>query len=298
MKMKKTMAIFAVMALMVCSLAACGKGKEGPSKEPSDIQKEDDKNQGDDTKNPDEQEPSGTEEQQPNEMDTKPQVTVVSRYTFDNMEGTVVPDEGANGYAGNMFGSPETVEGKFGTALKLSGSNGVTIPVGAGTVGRQFTASAWIKIDAGSPQRPYRILSTGVWGDNTSGFQLGIATSYGNGCFVYCVGNAGGACYWNRQAEFSAPIMDGQWHHIAIAFDMDAMLACGFLDGALMDIMTLPASSNVAPWSALSELSIGGAYVDSVLGESFVGVVDELCVVNYFFTEADVKYLMDNTVFE
>ncbi len=291
--MKKIIALMLAL-LMVFALAACDSSEPAdttpstPTGAPTDP-----------TDAPAEPTDAPTEPtEEPTEPAAAPDVNVLAHYTFDGVEGTLVPDSGANKYDGTAFGEPEFVEGKNGTGMKLKGDNGVTIPVGAGTVGTKFTVSAWIKIEEGSPSRPYRILSTGVWGDSTTGFQLGVDTSYGKGCFVYCVGNANGPCYWNRQTEFSNPLMDGQWHHIAISFDTETLLAVGFLDGVMMDIMVLPGTTDVTPWSALTELCIGGAYVGGSLGEPFVGTLDDVAVTDYFFTEADIAYLMDGTVLQ
>lgn len=280
--MKKIIAILLALT-MVFALAACTPTEPGNTT-PSDTNPSD--------TNP----PEPTDTNPPTEPPVAPEVNVIAHYSFENVEGTLVPDSSENAFDGTAFGSPEFVEGKNGTGMKLNGENGVTIPVGAGTVGTQFTVSAWIKIEEGSPARPYRILSTGAWGNGTTGFQLGVDTSYGKGCLVYCVGEPEGAGWWQRQTEFSSPLMDGQWHHIAISFDTDAALAVGFLDGVMMDIMVLPSTVDVSPWSALTELCIGGSYVGDVLGESFVGTLDDVAVTDYFFTENDIAFLMDGTM--
>ncbi|MBQ2922875.1 MAG: LamG domain-containing protein [Tyzzerella sp.] len=287
--MKRKIALFLIATMLMFSFTACGNEKV--DKDSTKVE-EQDKNQNEEEQNQEQDENANQQEEV-----EKPQVNVISRYTFDNVDGTTVPDSGSNGYNGTSFGDPVVVEGKFGSALQLSGTNGVKVPVEAGTVGKQFTVSAWFKIEPGSPMRPYRIFSAGNWATNPAGYNLSIDTSYGKGCIIYSLGDSAGAPYWNRQTEFEARIMDSQWHHVAIAFDLEGSIACGYLDGKLMDIMTIPSTADVT-LTSFNNLSIGGSDLENPLGEAFVGTLDEVCVTDYFFTESDITYLMDNTLFE
>jgi hypothetical protein len=220
---------------------------------------------------------------------SKPAITVVSRYTFDTGSGTI--DSGPGGYTGKLIGSPELAEGKSGKGLKLDGKKGMTIPNGAITVGRSFTAAAWFKLDSGAPQAPYRILSVGcLAGSSITGFVLAVDTSYGRGCIDYRIG---GERF--RINQFSFESRDGKWHHIAVAFDLDNRRAVGYIDGQKDSETPLPGSANPSPMAGIDNC-IGGYYQSSI-GEGVYGVLDDVVVINGFLGEQDIPHIMDGTIF-
>ena len=229
-----------------------------------------------------------------------PEVHVRARYTFDSIDNGVVPDDGPNGYDGEFFGTPCVVEGKNGSAIELDGSNAVLVPNGAGEVGSKFTVAAWFKVSSDAPMRPYRIFSVGVWGDGDdvkTGFNFGFDTSYGRGGIVYCVGNANGPAYWNRQTEFPYQSRDGEWHHVAVTYDMDALLAVGYLDGQMLDIMQLPDYADLSIPDSIQKVCIGASNAEEELGEAFVGALDDVVILDDFLSEDAIPLLMDNSLF-
>jgi hypothetical protein len=227
-------------------------------------------------------------------------IAVVSRYTFDTGDGTA--DSGPDGYTGTLVGSPELTEGKSGNGLKLDGRSGMVIPSGAVKVGRSFTAAAWFKIDPESPSverpsiGPYRILSVGCLGENTSGFLLSLDTSYGRGAIVYCVGNRNGSPYWDRVSELSINTRDGQWHHIAVVFDLNNRFAVGYIDGEMIDEVPLPRVTAPSPMADIDNC-IGGYYRDGQVGEGVSGVIDDVVVINNYLEGEDILKIMDGSIF-
>jgi len=296
MKMKKISLMLPLFLATSILFTACGSVSNAPGKS-----EDESKSSVSDLSTTDSQAASSAEtsasESSAAEEIKIPDVNVLARYTFDNISGTVVPDSGTKKYDGKFLGTPSVVDGKSGKAISLDGTNGILLPVEAGKVGKQFTVSAWFKIKSTSPQHPYRILSTGCWGPKTTGFTLGLDTSYGKGGIIYCVGNAKGDPYWNRQTEFPATTMDDKWHHLAIAYDMDSMMAVGFLDGQMLDLMMLPDSLDASPMAGLSNICIGGANADATLGEGFVGVIDDVVILNNFLDSKYIPFLMDDSLF-
>jgi hypothetical protein len=228
-------------------------------------------------------------------------IAVASYYTFDTGDGTV--DSGPGGHTGTLVGSPELAEGKSGNGLRLDGKSGMVIPSEAVRVGRSFTAAAWFKIDPESPSiprpsiPPYRILSVGCLGENTSGFLLSIDISYGRGAIVYCIGNRNGNSYWDRVSELSIDSRDGQWHHIAVAFDLNKLRAVGYIDGEMIDEVSLPRVANPSPAGGI-ENCIGGYYQNGQIGEGVYGVIDDVVLIKNYLEEEDILRVMDGSIFD
>ena len=80
--------------------------------------------------------------------------SLVGHWSFDDIQGTSVPDRSGSGNNGTINGAPLTIDGPFGKALQL---NGVTDFVDVGNapslnITARLTLSVWVKtVDAGEP---------------------------------------------------------------------------------------------------------------------------------------------------
>ena len=79
---------------------------------------------------------------------------LVGYWSFDNVEGTLVPDLSGSGNDGTINGAPLGIEGPFGRALQLDGINDYVDCGNAESLNltEQVTLAAWVMtVDAGTP---------------------------------------------------------------------------------------------------------------------------------------------------
>ena len=80
--------------------------------------------------------------------------SLVGYWSFDDIQGTVVPDQSGTGNDGIISGAPLGIDGPFGMALQLDGINDYVDCGNAESLNitEKLTISAWVKtVDAGDP---------------------------------------------------------------------------------------------------------------------------------------------------
>jgi len=172
-------------------------------------------------------------------------------------------------------GNVDWVEGKFGKALRLDGTNGVELLSSAALQPgmRSWVLEAWIKPEREQPPQAYIIGSYPGLGRNYSIQLRGgrLAAAFGADDM-----HRTGA----KTADLSARLFDGQWHHVAVVLDRERNGEIRiYLDrenvtesaGQLM----LPIGSDRGEMSAaLGAVSPG--YIGPRGGEDYRGAIDEV----------------------
>ena len=195
---------------------------------------------------------------------------LVSAYSFDEGQGTVVSDLSGHGNNGTISNATWTAAGKYGGALVFNGTSAiVTIgnsPSLALTTG--MTLEAWV-----SPT----VVNTG-WRDviykANDNYYLEASTNTG----APGVGiTAGGV---SASAKGTTALAANTWRFLAATYD-GAILRF-YIDGT--QISTQPQTGTLL--TSPNPLQIGG---DSLFGQFFLGTIDEVRIYNVALTTAQIQ---------
>ena len=151
--------------------------------------------------------------------------SLVGYWSFDDIQGTVVPDQSGSGNDGTINGSPLWIEGPFGKALQL---NGISDYVDCGNaeslnITDKLTLSAWVKtVDAGDPaggqmggQNHY------ISKDNSYQFK------HRTNLLIFAIWD--GDPYATRISIDDS--FNGEWHHVVGTYDGSVLKT--YVDGKL-----------------------------------------------------------------
>ena len=196
---------------------------------------------------------------------------LVAAYGFNSGSGTVTPDDSGTGNTGAITGATWSAAGRYGGALSFNGTNAwVTVPHSASlglTTG--MTLEAWL--------RPAS--STG-WQSALMKERAG-GMSYG----LYGFDNSGKppAVYGRVSADVEAKGVSAlalnAWTHVAGSYDGATLRI--YVNGTQVGTKALTGSLA----SSTAALRIGG---NSVWGEYFNGLIDEVRVYNRALTAAEI----------
>jgi hypothetical protein len=190
--------------------------------------------------------------------------------------GTNVQNQKNNGIPSNL----ELVDGKFGMAISFNSDlSTFQVPGGLGAFSKQFVIDFWININS-QPTIEYRniIRETVVGHDVTR--QIGIEDNR----ISY---NFENSSIITKGVESTFQLTENEWYHIAF-FDNGSEIKL-FINGELNARKTIL----MGTMDSCNSLYIGGVdtYYDQAL--TFYGIIDELRVWDYDFTDDEVKnYLM------
>ncbi len=196
--------------------------------------------------------------------------SLVTAYSFDEGTGTVVNDASGNGHTGTIQNATWTAAGKYGKALVFNGANAkVVVPDAASlhlTTG--MTLEAWV-LPA--------VAQTG-WVDviykATDNYYLEASTNPGPpGIGITVAGT-------NTEAFGTAPLTANVWKFLSATYDGSTLRF--YVDGA--QVSSQARTGSIV--TSTSPLEIGG---DSVFGQFFQGVIDEIRVYNAPLTPAQIQ---------
>jgi inosine-uridine nucleoside N-ribohydrolase len=198
---------------------------------------------------------------------------LVAHYPLDGNAS----DLGPNGLNGVIQGSPATVAGKFGSALRFNGNPGDFVAVAASPQFRltNFTLSAWVQFPGAlPPPGTQAILEHDRSGSNWYGlWRSGNAT---NKLSFRWAGGAG-------SADFNTALVPNRWYHVAGTFANG--LATLYLNG-IPDWAGILGSAPVLTTNSAFRIgaSLGG-------GEGFNGIIDDVRVYGRALKDADIAAL-------
>lgn len=135
-----------------------------------------------------------------------------ARLRFDETSGATASDASGGGWTGTLINEPLWTTGKYGNAVDLDGTNDhVRLPTGVVNELTEFTAAAWVYLDAVSSWS--RIFDFGT-GTSVNMF-LTPRSGSGNVRFAITTGGAGG----EQQVNGIAALPSGVWTHVAVTLN-------------------------------------------------------------------------------
>jgi fibronectin-binding autotransporter adhesin len=201
----------------------------------------------------------------------------VASYSFDNVIGNTVINEGTGGAAMNgilAHGATLSSNGRFGKAVSLANGGSVDInsPIADLSAAGNWTVSAWVKTTtAGSS-----ILSKGdgsTWTGGNTIFYLGSGTGGGTGGIPSGVRYAGGF----YQASSAATLVnDGTWHLVTYVNNSGSYAI--YTDAAAQPLSTGNSGFSSADVGSIVRL---GVTTDTIAGDgtaNFNGLLDNVRV--------------------
>jgi hypothetical protein len=197
----------------------------------------------------------------------------VGWWQFDEGTGTTAADASGNGHTGTFQGGVTWDQGRFGSAVRINGTDGVvTVPDGPGLdPTTAISITAWIFADSwdggnrrilqkGDSDNQYRLLEE----NNVFKFDLsGVA----NGTLTTDLPSA------------------GVWHFIAATYDGTMMKI--YVDGVV--VAQQRASGAIA--TTTNNLNIGSKTPGGTLGNHFLGLLDEVRVYSVALSADYIGYL-------
>ena len=196
---------------------------------------------------------------------------LVAAYGFGEGTGTSVTDASGNNNNGSLVGATWTTSGKYAGALSFNGtSQRVDIPNSASLqLSTAMTLEAWVN--------PATVSSS--WRDV---IEKGNDNYYLMGTSSHSSTPAGGVIVGATHAEAfgSAALATNTWTHLAATYDGATVKL--YVGGNLVG--TKAATGAIA--TSTSPLQIGG---DSIYGQFFSGLIDEVRVYNTALSQAQIQ---------
>ncbi len=188
-------------------------------------------------------------------------------------------DSGPNGYNLTANGSPSFVTGKFGNAVDLESTSSQNLSIADGScpnleISGSKTWMCWFKPESISTQ----VILGKVTG--ASGVQIFFTTTY---IQFYHNGTA-----TNGTVSSSAPLIAGQWYHVAGIYDSSAGKLRLYLNGVLVSEVTATGTSS----DGNSPFYIGR----NDEGNYFDGIIDDVAIFNRALTDAEVSTLYNSQI--
>jgi len=187
-----------------------------------------------------------------------PELTgLIGNFPLDVIDGGKVANRADPAKPGAVFDNPEVVKGRVGGAIKLSGENGVTLPLGNFDRFQPFSIGLWIKVPD-HKDRAVILKRSMAWTDAGSrGYQLLIEDGkLSAGLIHFWPGNAIGVL-----ARDPLPI--NEWVHVALTYDGSSRA-----DGLILRVNGEPAPREIVR-DCLTKNITGGGADDLVIGQRF-----------------------------
>jgi autotransporter-associated beta strand protein len=216
-------------------------------------------------------------------------ITAVASYTFDNVSGTTVVNDGTGGTGmnGTLNGSTIVSGGHSGNAVSLSGGTSVDISNPITNLGNtgNWTVSAWVKTTtAGSS-----ILTKGDgsgWANGNTIFYLGDGTGAGSGGIPSSVRWGGGFFQGSTSAT---SVANGAWHQVT--YVNSAGTYAIYVDGAAQPLSSGNSSFGNADLGTVVRLGVSTNSVSSDGTVNFNGLLDNVQIYNQPLTASQVSSL-------
>ena len=208
---------------------------------------------------------------------------LVAAYSFDEGSGTTVTDRSGNNNTGTLSNTSWSTSGKYGKALSFNGTNAwVTVP-SSNSLGLTtgMTAEAWVNPSAlGNAYRA--VVFREQPGNEVYALyadQAGAASAQLPTGEVYVGGY--------KDANGASGLALNSWTHLAETYDGSSVRL--YVNGTLVSTTAAPGSFS----SSSQPLRIGG---DSIWGEYFSGLIDEVRVYNRPLSAAEIQQDMASSI--
>ena len=203
---------------------------------------------------------------------------LLAHYTFDEGSGSTVVDHSGNDRDGALTGGTWIPDGEFGGALRLGGSDYVTVANFPNMLS-SLSVSAWVRTSSMPTDGYETVVSTEIVFQG--GWQLNLDKTTSDTAVHEAFWDTVRATY----TYYECPCMPlGQWAHLAMVVDGDAHTLTMYVDGQVESVT--PAPNPMTPGSAV--LYIGRWSMQDRL---LVGDIDDIAIYNRALASAEVQSL-------
>jgi uncharacterized repeat protein (TIGR01451 family) len=196
---------------------------------------------------------------------------LVAAYSFDEGTGTTVADASGNNRTGTIANATWTTTGKYGKALSFNGTSAkVRIPDDPGLhLSTAVTLEAWV-----NPSTVTSAWRDVIYKGNDNYFIMGTTTQSGRPS----VGGTFGGANVNNYGPSTLPL--NTWSHLAATYDSATLRL--YVNG----VQVASAARTGTMAVSTNPLEIGG---DSIFGQYFKGMIDEVRVYNIALTPTQIQ---------
>jgi chitodextrinase len=196
---------------------------------------------------------------------------LVAAYSFNEGAGTTIADSSGTGNNGSSTNTTWTASGKYGNALIFNGSNAlVTIPDSASLhLTSAMTLEVWV-----NPSTVNSVWRDVIYKGNDNYYLEGTSDTSS----VPAVGGTFGAA--NANVFGTTALAANTWTHLAATYDAATLRL--YVNGT--QVSSSPRTGNLA--TSTNPLQIGG---DSLYGQNFSGIIDEVRIYNVALTQAQIQ---------
>lgn len=220
---------------------------------------------------------------------------LVAMHTMDNIVGSTLFDETANGSDGTIVGGLTTAVGKVGDSLSLSASGYVNFPSASalGTFVGEFTICTWIKTTHNVGTTNSGIISRYNSAVNERNFLLVQNGSTEPAPDTLRVLLSGSGTAIDVDIKTTGTYNDGLWHFVAITFIPSVSVTLD-IDNGVETVTTTAGIPSSIPASALNSLFTLGMF-NNVIETRWVGYLDQMRVFNRNLTPQEITELYNET---
>jgi chitodextrinase len=203
---------------------------------------------------------------------------LVAAYSFNEGAGTTVADSSGNGNTGTLTATTWSSSGKYGNALTFNGSTAVVTIGNAASLQltTAMTLEAWV-----NPTVVNSAWRDVIYKGNDNYFLEG--TSQGSSAPV--AGGTFGTAHGLALGTAALPV--NTWSHLAATYDGATLRL--YVNG--VQVGSLAQTGNIV--TSANPLQIGG---DSIYGQYFAGMIDEVRVYNIALTAAQIQTDMNTPI--
>jgi autotransporter-associated beta strand protein len=217
-------------------------------------------------------------------------ITAVASYTFDNVSGTTVVNDGIGGTGMNgtlANGATIVSGGHSGNAVSLSGGASVDINSAITNLGNtgNWTVSAWVKTTTAGSSILTKSDGSG-WANGYTVFYLGDGTDAGSGGIPSSVRWGGGFFQGSTSAT---SVANGAWHQVT--YVNSAGNYAIYVDGVAQPLSSGNSSFGNADLGSIVRLGVTTNSVSSDGTVNFNGLLDNVQIYNQPLTASQVSSL-------
>ncbi len=220
-------------------------------------------------------------------------------WNFNEAAGTTVADGSANGHDGTLMGAQWAAdEGDRSSVLEFDGESWVGFDEFVAELGNSdFTYSAWVKTQEPGGVIVSKQNDNEEWEEAEKKFYISPGIDGGDeveGIQPGNVSTAGWGTDWIAAGPDTPNVADGEWHHLALTFDLDAVdddPGRIYVDGEEVEEYAAQG------YNGLADNSTDSLYIGRTPGgegtSNFLGQIDEVAIWNAVLSPSEIGALAD-----
>jgi hypothetical protein len=205
----------------------------------------------------------------------------VGYWKLDEGSGTQTLDSSGNGNKGNFYGTPAWVAGKYGSALKFSGSSqSIELEHNPVINPNIITYSAWYKVHS-MPANNTRSIISKTYDGNDRSYHLDIMSNASGDTYTSnCMISTDGSTQYFTPSPYTIEL--DKWYFQTCTYDGETLRM--YINGSFHSQDTSP-SGNI--YESDSDLYIGGTFGNN-RGISINATIDDVKIYNYARTPEQI----------